>query len=131
MAELFLQELNPTSLFRPERDVGYDLLVSFANNKGGVNTFTVEIKATGKVPKNPFPIGRTHFNQMAYSNVPGLLLVVDAKLNKLYYAWLKPENTKSSGSSVLVPLIEVTQATKKQLLAEFTHIEHALSLTAQ
>jgi hypothetical protein len=56
---------------------------------------------------------------MAYSNVPSLLLVIDAKQNHLYYGWLRPGEEGAKNSSVLVPLVEVNPATQSALKRQF------------
>ena len=115
MAELFLQELEPQFLSRPtSADVGYDLLVGFANKKGGINTFAVEVKSTQRTPGARFPLPKRTFDRFVVSNIPGLLLVADVKATRMYYAWLTA-NRNSGNETVSIPLTEVNDATKKQL----------------
>jgi hypothetical protein len=115
MAELFLQELEPQFLSRPtSEDVGYDLLVGFANKKGGINTFAVEVKATQRAPGARFPLPKRTFDRFAGSNIPGLLLVADVKATRMYYAWLTSKRDRGN-ATVSIPLTEVNDATKKQL----------------
>src|SRR5688572_9816621 len=92
LAELFLQELDPVFLSRPTSpaDLGYDFLVGFVNSEGGTNTFAVQVRATEGPVSSPYPVPRQSFDRLTRSNVPGLLLVVDAKQNQLHYAWLAP-----------------------------------------
>jgi Domain of unknown function (DUF4365) len=116
LAELFLEDLNAQSVLRPASgDLGYDLLVGFPNEKGADNTFAVEVMATERPPGPRFQIPRKNFNRLAHSNIPSLLLVADVKHNRIYYAWLKPENSTGSGNTVSISLIEVTDQTKKEL----------------
>jgi hypothetical protein len=118
MAELFLQELNPLFVSRPTEDFGYDLLVGFLNKKGGTNTFAVEVKSTDHQPGTRFQLPRRAFERFAHSNIPGLLLVVDVKQNRMYYAWLI--TTKAAGSiNVSIPLTELNDVTKKELQMQF------------
>ena len=119
MAELFLQGMEPQFLSRPTSpEVGYDLLVGFANERGGINTFAVEVKATERMPGKRFPLARAVFERFASSNIPGLLLVVDAKENRIHYAWLTP-NLSMGGATVSVPLVEINNSTERELRKQF------------
>lgn len=116
LAEVFFQELDPAFIARPPTpDVGYDLLVGFPNDKAGINTFAVEVKSTERPVGQDFPIPRTAFNRMVHSNVPGILLVVDVKRNRLYYAWLRANGQTRSTQTVSVPVVELTDAAKENL----------------
>lgn len=87
MAELFLQQLSPVAVARPTDDFGYDLLVTFKNKKGGINTFGVEVKGTeSEVPKSLVVDSHLH-KSLTFSNIPTFLLFVDVKRNKLFYGW--------------------------------------------
>jgi hypothetical protein len=120
MAELFLQEFNPLFISRPTTDeLGYDLLVGFSNKRGGINTFAVEVKGTERPPGPRFQILRRTFERIAHSNLPGLLLVADVKQNTLYYGWLRSKKASGGAPSVAVPLVEINDATKKDLKAKF------------
>ncbi|HMO24959.1 MAG TPA: DUF4365 domain-containing protein [Tepidisphaeraceae bacterium] len=122
MAELFLQELNPTFISRPTQDVGYDLLVGFTNRRGGINTIAVEIKATERPPAPRFRLMRDTFKRLANSNIPGLLLVADVKRNQLYFAWLTGGQVADSGN-VIVPLTPVDIETTKSLEAQLRAVD--------
>ena len=116
LAEVFFQELEPTFIARPPTpQVGYDLLVGFRNEKSGINTFAVEVKSTEEPVGPRFAIQRTIFDQIAYSTVPGILLVVDVKRNRLYYAWLRPNGKARGTPTVSIPVTEITEATKADL----------------
>jgi hypothetical protein len=118
MAELFLQELEPQFLSRPtSKDVGYDLLAGFINKKGGINTFAVEVRSTQHAPGARFLLPRRTFERFAVSNIPGLLLVADVKATRMYYAWLTSKRDNGT-ATVSIPLKEVNDATKKQLLKQ-------------
>jgi hypothetical protein len=119
MAELFLQELDAAFVSRPTQDFGYDLLVGFPNERAGINTFAVEVKATTKPVGSRISIPRRAFDRIAHSNVPGFLLVADVKQNKLYYAWLKSNEANSRGGSVSIPLVEINQKTREELRRQF------------
>lgn len=120
MVELFLQDLNPQFISRPTQDLGYDLLVGFPNDKGGVNTFAVEVKPVERPPGRGFPFQRRAFDRIAHSNLPAILLVADVKHNKLYYAWLTSRNPDGGGSNtVTVPLTEVDEVTQEELKQQF------------
>jgi hypothetical protein len=128
MAELFFQELDPVFISRPTTDVGYDLLVGFLNEKGGVNSFAVDVKGTERPPGKRFQLSRRTFDRIANSNIPGLLLVVDVKHNGMYYAWITPKNLNGSGSNVMVPLIEINDATSKELKRELKSFEGGIAV---
>jgi hypothetical protein len=122
MAELYLEELGPQFVSRPAQDVGYDLLVGFLNDKGGINTFAVKVESTELPPGARFHLLRRTFDRFAHSNIPGLLLVADVKQNRLYYAWLTPK--KSTGSSrISIPLIELNDENKNELQEQFVAAE--------
>jgi hypothetical protein len=123
LAELLFQDLKADFISRSTQDADTDFLVGFSNAKAGVNTFSVQIKATEKpVTKSGFAISKSVFNRLAYSNVPGLLIVVDVKQNRLYYAWLKPENSKARGDTVLVSLSEIDEKANAELKAQLTRV---------
>lgn len=115
MAALFLQDLKPQFLSRPtSRDIGYDLLVGFQNEKGGINTFAVEVRGTERLQSKHFPLPKRTFDRFADSNIPGLLLVADVKDNHMYFAWLAvPRATRAA--TVRIPLMEVDEVTTKEL----------------
>ena len=119
LAELFLQELKPSILARPTDDFGYDFLVGFQNTKGGINNYIVEVKAT----ENPLPprflIQKKLYDRLAHSNIPGILLVVDIKQNRLAYALFEPKqakhNTKGMTTQIMVDIEPVEGPVKEEL----------------
>jgi Domain of unknown function (DUF4365) len=116
LAELFLQELDPAFISRPTTpDFGASLLVGFRNEKAGINMIAVQVKSTEQLPGPRFPIPRSTFNRIAHSNLPNLLLVVDVKQSRLHFAWLRPGRTGGRGTTILIPLIEITEITKAEL----------------
>jgi hypothetical protein len=117
LAELFLQELKPKFLAKPDDDFGFDFLVSFANPKGGLNTFGVEVKGTEKTISSSFAIDKGLYRRLVNSNVPGFLLVVDVKHNKLFYSWLKSRDAGVNGDvgKVCVSLTEIDRHSKDEL----------------
>jgi hypothetical protein len=117
LAELFLQELEPRFLSRPSADLGFDFLVGFANPDGGVNTFAVEVKSTEQAISSPFPIDKKSYLRLVSSNLPGLLLAVDVKQNKLFCAWPERDSADLIGWSAKIkgPVIEINDATKNDL----------------
>ena len=116
LAELFLQELEPAFISRPTtQDLGYDLLVGFPNERSGINTFAVQIKATEKPPGSRIAIPRSVFDRITHSNLPGLLLVADVKQNRLYYGWLKSNNANNGGQAVQIPIAKADETAKKEL----------------
>lgn len=117
IAELFLQDLNPYYVAKPTNDVGYDLFVGFPNTRGGINNFVVEVKATERPVPSRFPIQRKLYELLAHSNIPALLLVVDVKQNRLFYAWLTPPSIEGRRDShtIMIPVTEVSGAVKEEL----------------
>jgi hypothetical protein len=95
-------------------------LVGFLNEKGGINTFAIEVKGTESPPPGRFQLTRSTFERFANSNIPGLLLVADVKGNRLYYAWLSARRLTGT-MSVSIPVTELddasTKALRKQLRA--------------
>ena len=129
MAELFLEDLSPQFVARPTTaNLGYDLLVGFPNEKRGVNSFAVVVKATERPPGKRFQFRRQMLDRFAHSNVPGLLLVADVKQNKMYYAWLASEHLNGAhGANVSIPVIELDEATTKQLKKQFEAIDSGVA----
>jgi len=118
LTELFLQELEPEFVARPSADFAYDFLVGFRNPRGGLNNIAVEVKAAEQLARKRYPISRRQYVRWAYSNIPILLLVVDVKENRYYYAWASPEVSSNTGDSetLRVELTEITDSTKADLL---------------
>lgn len=116
LAELFLQDLEPKFLARPTRDLGFDFLVGFQNPEGGVNTFAVEVKGTDHSISSSFSVDKRLVRRLANSNLPGLLLAVDVKQNKLFYAWPNRSNAAlySGTGKISLPVIEINEATKTE-----------------
>jgi Domain of unknown function (DUF4365) len=114
LAELFLQELEPKFLARPSLDLGFDFLVGFQNQEGGVNTFAVEVKGTENNISSSFPLDKRSYRRLVNSNVPGFLLAVNVKQNKLFYAWPDRGNTLIHGGTgrIKVPVTEINESTK-------------------
>lgn len=128
LAEVFFQELEPAFIARPPTpDVGYDLLVGFQNERSGINTFAVEVKSTEGPVGLRFPIQRKTFDRIAHSNVPGILLVVDVKLNRLYYAWLRSNGQTRGTQTVSIPVTEIKDATKPELLRQLRRADGAVA----
>jgi hypothetical protein len=117
LAELFLQELAPRFLSRPTEDMGFDFLVGFANPEGGVNTFAVEVKGTEQAISSLFPIDKKSYRRLVSSNIPGFLLAVDVKQNKLFYAWPErdSEGLNRGAAKIKVPVTEINNKTKDAL----------------
>jgi hypothetical protein len=118
LAELFLQDLKPTFLSRPTSDIGLDFLIGFNNSKGGINTFGVEVKGTQQPISSSFALDERSYRRLANSNVPVCLLVVDAKQNRLFYAWPQRDNgsSRSGASKVNVPVTEIDEKTRTEFL---------------
>jgi Domain of unknown function (DUF4365) len=120
LAELFLEDLEPEFVARTTDDVGYDFLVGFRNSRGGVNNTPVEVKTTEHLVHNRFPLGSVLYKRFAYSNTPVLLIVVDVKNNRFYYAWLSSHDavTTPASDTVMIPLTEIDERTKEGLRKE-------------
>lgn len=118
LVELFLQDLGATFVSGPRSDTGYDFIVAFPNGKGGTNFSAVEVKATDRPIGHSYPLDTKWYKRLAHSNVPSLLLVVDAKQNRLYHAWPSEGDLKKSNSdarTIRVPVVPVDDAVKEQI----------------
>lgn len=117
MAELLLQDLQPTFVARANRDLGYDFFAGFSNSKGGINVTAVEVKATDRPVPPLFSIDRRTYDRLAHSNIPVLLLVADVKQNRLFYALPQPDGASGRRGShtVAMPVFEINDHTKAQL----------------
>jgi hypothetical protein len=123
LVELLIQDLKADFISRPDGDLRHDFLVGFSNTKAGTNTFVVQVKATEKpITSGRYSISRDVFDHLAYSNVPALLIVVDVKRNKLYYAWLQHEHTEVRNGTVLVSLTEIDSRTMAGLRTQLTRV---------
>ncbi len=114
-AELFLQELNPFFILSQQVDSSYDFLVGFPNPYGGINNYTVEVKSTECHVGSEYRLNAKQYEILANSNIPALLLVVDVKENKIFYSLVIPYAEKVKSSTIAVPVIEITDAVKKEL----------------
>lgn len=118
MAELFLQDLNPSFVAKPTSDFGYDFYLGFQNANGGINNYAVQVKATSRPVSSRFPLNTNLFKFLTHSNIPALLIVVDVKQNKLFYAWLTPEmgDVGQKGKKMIrIPVTEVNDLVKEEL----------------
>ncbi|MCP4700821.1 MAG: DUF4365 domain-containing protein [Gammaproteobacteria bacterium] len=116
IAELFLQDLNPSFVAKPTTDFGYDFFIGFPNANGGINNYAVEVKATERPVSSRFSVKTTLYERLAHSNIPALLIVVDVKQNRLFYAWLTHEGTKKRCThTTRIPVTEVDDAVKEKL----------------
>ncbi|MBD1903742.1 DUF4365 domain-containing protein [Trichocoleus sp. DQ-A3] len=117
IAELFFQELKALFVSQPTTDIGFDLFVAFENSEGGINSYIVQIKATEQPVLAHFSISEKQYRYLAYSNIPAMLLVVDVKRNKLYYAWLKPKDSREDKvvATIKIPVREINDDVKEEL----------------
>jgi hypothetical protein len=120
LAELFLQDLGPELLARATPNLGYDFLVGFPNERGGINNFLVEVKSTEKLSPDRFPLSRRWYERFRNSNTPCLLVVVNVKENRFYCALISRDSDPVDTSvrdadRVMVRLIEVDYAAKEEL----------------
>jgi len=118
LVELFLQDLGATFVSDPSSATGYDFIVAFQNGEGGTNFSAVEVKATDRPIVHSYPLDTKWYKRLAHSNVPSLLLVVDAKQNRLYHAWPGEGDVKklnSDARTVRVPVVPIDDAVKEQI----------------
>jgi hypothetical protein len=121
MAELFFQSLDAAYVARFEHDLAFDLLVGLPNQQGGIDNFAVEVKATQQPVRSGFRIPRKIHERLSHSNTPAMLLVADVKQDRLYYAWLRPEQAaaaRSDRDTIVVPLTEIDEGAKARLREE-------------
>lgn len=117
LAELFLQDLGATFVSRPTADTGIDFIVAFANGQGGTNLSAVEVKATEHPVGDFYALDAKWYKRLTHSNVPSLLLVVDAKHNRLYHAWPSAEDVKPNSSvrTVRIRMEPIDEEVKEQI----------------
>lgn len=117
LAELLLQELGAEFVARPTADLGYDFFVGFNNSDGGVNIAAVEVKATDRPVDSRYRLQKRLFRRLANSNIPVLLLVVNVKENRMFYALPGASEPSSDpdGNTVSIPVMAVDEATKVEL----------------
>jgi hypothetical protein len=118
LVELFLQDLGATFVSDPRSATGYDFIVAFPNGKGGTNFSAVEVKATDRPIGHFYPLDKKWYTRLAHSNVPSLLLVVDAKQNRLYHAWPGESDVKklnSDAQTVRVPVVPIDDAVREHI----------------
>ncbi|NET58892.1 MAG: DUF4365 domain-containing protein [Symploca sp. SIO2E6] len=122
MIELFLQDLEPGFVAQSTSDFGYDFFVGFTNADGGINTSAVVAKATEQPVSDRYCLPKNIYAQLAYSNIPVLLLVANVKENRLYHAWIKPQDsTDGANGTISIPVVEIDQEAQqsiRQRLAE-------------
>lgn len=124
LAELFLQELSPSFLASSNiGNVPYDFFVGFPSASGGVNAYVVEVKSTDHPVGTHYSL-RTNNRVIEYltsSNIPAILLVVDVKNNRLYYAWghsiPKPKEPPAGHGTmtIQVPVVAINDSTREEL----------------
>jgi hypothetical protein len=117
LVELFLQDLGATFVSDPRADTGYDFIVAFPNGEGGTNFSAVEVKATERPIGDSYPLDAKWYKRLAHSNIPSLLMVVDAKQNRLYHAWPGEDDIKVNANirTVRVPVLPIDDAVKEQI----------------
>lgn len=119
LVELFLEDLQAEFVAQAEhsRGLGYDFFVGFRNQHGGVNTCAVVAKATEQPVGDRFRFPKRAYDQLSHSNIPVLLLVANVKDNRLYYAWIAPEDVerREDATVVPVPVTEIDDAAKQSI----------------
>ena len=127
LAELFLQDLGATLISRPssDSDTGVDFIVAFPNGNGGTNLSAIEVKGTDRPVGDSYALDSKWYKRLAHSNVPSLLLVVDAKHNLLYHAWPKDDIGVDypNGRTIRVPLVLIDDSAKEQIRERLTGAE--------
>ena len=116
LVELFLQDLGATFVSDPS--TGYDFIAAFPNDKGGMNFSAIEVKATDRPIGHFYPLDKKWYTRLAHSNVPALLLVVDAKHNRLYHAWPGEGDVRklnSDARTVRIAVAPIDDAVKDQI----------------
>ena len=129
IAELFLQDLHPSFVAKPTPDFGYDFFIGFPNAYGGINNYAVEVKATERPVPSRFSLNTDVYERLANSNIPALLIIVDVKQNRLFYAWLTPQDIEGQQSThtIKIPVTEVNDIVKEKLrkqLAEGQYVQN-------
>lgn len=117
IAELFLQELEPAFVAQPETDFAYDFFIGFSKPDGGLNTYAVEVHATAQPVNGKFRMPAEQYRRLANSNIPVLLLIVDVKRNRLFYAWPDADSAQAAQNAVVttVPVTEINDKTRANL----------------
>ena len=123
MAELFLQELGATYIAKSNApDFPFDFFIGFTTATGGLNTYAVEVRATEQLVAGHYALRGRLVDYLAQSNIPVLLLVVDVKRNRLYYAWgnsiASAPRSNGGNPTVTVPVCELDDHTKTALRHE-------------
>ncbi len=119
-AQLFLQDIGATFVSVPTADIGYDFVVGFPNNNGGLNFSVIEVKSTERPQPRTYALSPPWFNRLAYTNLPAMLLVIDVKQNHLYCAWPKEVELEKHtvNGRIRVPLFEIDEAMKPSIRAK-------------
>ena len=125
LAELFLEDLGATFVSRQTADTGVDFIVAFPNDQGGTNLSAVEVKATEQPVGNFYDLDSKWYKRLAHSNVPSLLLVVDAKSNRLYHAWPSEGNTKPDpgGRRIRIKVVPINDEVKDQIRGRLAGVD--------
>jgi len=71
IAELFLQDLNPSFVAKPTTDFGYDFFVGFPNSDGGINNYAVQVKATERPVPSSVPISTGVIKSVSFLEFQG------------------------------------------------------------
>ncbi|MFN7920474.1 MAG: DUF4365 domain-containing protein [Bryobacteraceae bacterium] len=131
LAKLFLEDLGATLVSGPESDYGYDFIVAFPNGAGGMNFSGVEVKGVDH-PVDSYPLDTKWYQRMARSNIPSLLLVVDAKQNRIYHAWpAEVASGTKAGRMVRVPIAPIDDSAKEELRNRLAGATEQTELLAQ
>ncbi len=131
LAELFLQELNPSFITKPTANLGFDFFIGIQNSNGGINNYLVEVKAAEQELESYYTMQTSQYKRLAYSNIPALLLVIDVKRNNLHYALLPLHESeiKNEFHQMRIPMTKVTDNEKK-LLSEKLAISTKIALAS-
>jgi hypothetical protein len=117
LAELFLQDLQPAFVARSTTDFAYDFFLGFANPYGGINISAVQVKATEHPVEARYRIQRSLYDHLAHSSIPALLLIVDVKQNRLFYAWpdMEVADAQRRVTTITIPVLEIDKKVRQEL----------------
>lgn len=119
MAELLLQELEPSAIRRaPPDTAGYDFLLEFGNQRGGLNLIAVEVKAYENLARPQISLPTARWESWRQSNIPVLLVVIDPKATQALYA-LPTEQSPTGPEQTTVRLSVLDESAKSELRRRF------------
>jgi len=89
LAEQFLLELQPDSIVAsPKDNLAFDFIAIFTKPDRTPVTIGIEVKTTQHEIGGHFEIKTELALRLLKSNIPVLVIVVDAKTNEIYFNWI-------------------------------------------